>query len=258
MDELCTKAISSYLETLRVSFETVVTDKGCVLITPFLRSDNEYVELELIVQPEGKVLITDNSDTIAYLFIHGLNVGRSRGLKRLLTQIADRFDVRIERNEIFKLADLDSLGEAIYSILNAVQDVSYLIYKKVRRGPVSFFEEVEKFLIINEVRYDPQFPVQGKSYVHNFRFHLNDRKHMLVEPLTATSPHAALVRAERLAFWWMDIGDLQPQYRKVVVLDDEGKREPVWHERPRSVLEQYSDVVVLWSHRERLLGVIEE
>jgi hypothetical protein len=258
MDKLCAQAISSYIEALRASFEVIPTDKGCVVVTPFLRSDNECIELEFIVQPEGKLLITDNSDTINYLFVHGLNVSRSRELKRLLSQIASRFNVQIESDEIFKLTDFDSLGESVSSMLNALQDVSYLIYKKVRRGPVSFYDEVEKFLISHEVRYDPQFPVQGKSYVHNFRFHLDDRKHILIEPLTATTPHAALVRAERLALWWIDISNLHPLYRKVAVLDDIGKRETVWHGRPNSVLEQYSDIVILWSKKERLVKTVSE
>lgn len=258
MDRLCEQAISSYVEALRASFEAIPTDGGCVVITPFLRSDNECIELDLITQSEGKILITDNSDTVAYLFVHGLNVSRSRELRRLLTQIASRFNVQIESDEIFKLTDIDSLGESMNSMLNAIQDVSYLIYKKVRRGPVSFYEEVEKFLIGHEIRYDPQFPVQGKSYVHNFRFHLDDRKHILIEPLTATSPHAALVRAERLAFWWTDIGGLHPQYRKVAVLDDIGKREPLWHGRPSSVLEQYSGAVILWSKKQRLFETVSE
>lgn len=258
MDKLCEQAISSYIEAFRASFEATPTDRGCVLVTPFLRSDNEYIELELVAQPEGKILITDNSDTIGYLFVHGLNVSRSRELGRLLTQIASRFSIQIENEEIFKLTDFSSLGESMCSMLSAIQDVSYLIYKKVRRGPVSFYEEIEKFLISHEVRYDPQFPVQGKSYIHNFRFHLNDRKHILVEPLTATSPHAALVRAERLALWWIDIRDLQPQYRKIAVLDDIGKREQLWYGRPSSVLQQYSDAVVLWSKKEWLVETISK
>ena len=74
MNRLCEQAISSYVEALRASFEAIPTDRGCVVITPFLRSDNECIELDLITQSEGKILITDNSDTIAYLFVNGLNV----------------------------------------------------------------------------------------------------------------------------------------------------------------------------------------
>jgi hypothetical protein len=143
-------------------------------------------------------------------------------------------------------------------MLNAIQDVSYLIYKKVRRGPVSFYEEVEKFLIGHEVRYDPQFSVQGKAYRHNFRFHLDDRKHILIEPLTATSPHAAVIKAGRLVYWWVDIAAVSPRYRKVAVLDDTGKREGFWHGEPISALEAYSDAVVLWSKKERLVETISE
>lgn len=138
------------------------------------------------------------------------------------------------------------------------QDINYLIYKKVRRGPVSFYDEVEKYLIKNEIRYDPQFPVQGEASLHTFRFHVNSNRNMLVEPLTATSPHSALDRAERLAFRWVDIRSMHPAYNKVAVLDNTGKRESIWTGKPVTTLEKYSDKVVFWSNKEKLLENITQ
>ena len=193
---------------------------------------------------------------MGYLFVNGLNVNRSRELKQILGQVASRFHVQIEQDEIFVLAEPKSLGLSMHLLLNAIQDVSYLIYKKVRRAPVSFYDEVEKFLIANDVRYDPRYSLQGKAYVHTFRFHLNHRGHTLVEPLTATSPHAALVWAERLALWWIDIREFHPEYKKLTVLDDTKNRESFWEGRPTNVLHEYSDTVIAWSKKERLLEAV--
>jgi hypothetical protein len=258
MDELCKRAISEYTNTLKGHFECVQTEKGCLLITPFLRSDNEYIEIELSEQPDGNIILTDNAETIAFLNVHGLNVNRSRDVRRALVTIKKRFNIEIENDEIYTLAQPDSIGESIDFLLNAIQDASYLIYKKVRRGPVSFYDEVEKYLIQNEIRYDPQFPIQGKAAIHTFRFHLNDRRRMLVEPLTATSPPAALDRAERLAFRWVDISFAHPEYHKTAVIDNTGKRESIWEGKPINTLEKYSDTLVLWSKKDQLLRAIAQ
>lgn len=258
MDNYCSEAISSYLDRLRETFEIVPMDKGCLIVAPFLRSDNSYFEIELLQQPNGKILLTDNADTISYLFIQGLNIRRSRELRRLINNIAARFNVDIQKDEIFKESDVESLDSSMESMINAMQDVSYLIYKKLKRGPVSFYDEVEKFLMSNEVRYDPQYQVSGRSYTHKFRFHMNEDRRMLFEPLTATSHHVALVRAERLAFWWVDIREVHPEYRKIALLDDIEKKESFWFGKPRDVLEEYSDKVVVWSNKQDVLETVLE
>lgn len=256
MDNLCNNAISAYINTLNKHFECVQTETGCLLITPFLRSDNEYIEIELIVQPSGDIVLTDNADAIAFLETHGLNINRSRDMKRQLVSIQRRFNVNIENDEIYITTNMDSLGESIDALVNTIQDVSYLIYKKIRRGVVSFYDEVEKFLIKNEVRYDPQFPVQGASSLHAFRFHLNGTRNKLLEPLTATSPHSALDRAQKLAFRWVDVRDIRPVFNKVAVLDNTAKRESIWEGTPTNILKEYSDKVVLWSNQEELLNTV--
>ncbi len=256
MDKICHDAIASYINTLSSSFRVVPAEKGCLLIMPFMRLDNEYIEIELAAQSDGKILITDSGDTFGYLFINGLLINKSREFKRTIKQIAGRFNVQIENDEIFKLADIASLGESLNNVICAVQDVSYLIYKKMLRSPTSFPDEVEKFLIGSKVSYDPNFTVQGKSYLHTVRLHLNGDRHMLMEPLSATSAHVALVKAERLAFWWTDIKKVEPKYRTVSVIDNVGKRDPFWVGKPFNVLEEYSDHVALWSKKDQLLELV--
>ena len=253
---LCTQAISSYLERLKGSFQAMPTDEGCIIVTPFLRSDNECIELELIPQPDGRILLTDNADTIDYLFVNGLNIERSRDLKRNINRISERFGVEIVEGEIFRISDPLSLGATMQSVLSTIQDISYLIYKKQKRGPTTFDEQVEKFLIGHEIRYDPRFEVRGKAYGHTFRFHVNDTGHKLIHPLTATTSNAALAKAERLAFRWGDIQALWPEYRKVAVLDDIEKKAELWVGKPLHALQSYSDEVIQWSSKERLLEVL--
>jgi hypothetical protein len=97
---------------------------------------------------------------------------------------------------------------------------------------------------------------QGKTYSHTFRFHVNDTGHTLIEPLTATTSNAALAKAERLAFRWGDIQALWPEYRKVTVLDDIENKAELWIGKPSDALQGYSDEVIRWSRKERLIEVL--
>jgi hypothetical protein len=251
MDKICEKAISALMEKLGSLFRVTPTDSGCFIVTPFLRSDNEAIEIEIIQQPNN-YLLTDGCETIDYLFVNGLSVWRSREIGRMLKHIGERWGINVSHDEISKTTDLENLGSAMYSILGAVQDASYLIYKKQHKTPVTFDDEVEKFLIGHEIRYDAHFRVTGKSRERNFRFHVNGNGHALIHPLTATSPHSAMVKAERLALWWVDIRDLKPRYHKIAVIDDVGSKKELWEADTIRELKEYSDDVVLWSNNESL------
>jgi len=255
-NELCSQALKAFLQSLRESFDILPSEEGCVIVTPFLRSDNECVEIELIPQPNGGVKITDNCETIDYLFVNGLNISRSKELQRQIRRITKRFGVDLSGDEFVRLVNFGELGDAIHSFLGAVQEASYLIYRKVRRPPVTFDEQVEKFLIANDVAYDTEFKLQGKTREHIFRFYINERHQMLAEPLTATSYHAALVKAERLAYRWIDIRDLWPVHQKVAVIDDLDKRSEFWVGNPLNILLEYSNHVIRWSQNEELMMVL--
>lgn len=254
--DYCAQAIEAFLETLRNSFEILLGDEGCILVSPFLRSDNECIEIELITQSNGEIKITDNCDTLDYLFVNGLNVGRSKELQRRVGHIAKRFGVELHGEEVIRMSVPNELGRAIYSFVGAVQEISYLIYRKLRRPPPTFDEEVEKFLIANNVSYDPDFKLQGKSRENTFRFHINKQHQMLLEPVTATSYHAALVKAERLAFRWVDIRDLWPIYRKVAIIDDIEVKSQLWVDHPLKILAEYSNLVIKWSQNQRLIEAL--
>jgi len=251
-EDYCSQAVEAFLKTLRDSFDMLPSDQGCIIVSPFLRSDNECIEIELMAQPNGEIKITDNCETTDYLFVNGLNVSRSKELQRRVRHISRRFGVELSGDEVVKVVTANELGHAVYSVISAVQEISYLIYKKLRRPPPTFDEEVEKFLISNNVAYDPEFRLRGRSREHTFRFHINEQHQMLLEPVTATSSHAALVKAERLAFRWVDVREIYPTYRKVAVIDDIEVKAQFWIDHPLNILHQYSDRVIRWSQKEEL------
>jgi len=256
MTDECRKAIESYLERLRGSFQVRDSQDGCIVVTPFMRRDNDFIEVALVSQPDGSILVTDYAETVDYLALEGLNIHRSREARRCLDQTARRFNVEIVDDEIRAIAAPDTLGETFERVVQAAQDVAYLVYRRLRRPAPTFDEKVERVLIGEGIKYDPEFRVEGVARTHTFRFYVDSEKNALLQPLSATSPHSALVKAERLAFSWFDIRDPWPNYRKIAVVDDEKGKERLWSPDALTTLETYSDLVIRWTRYDELVPAL--
>jgi len=248
----CKRLVERYLSELEGAFQVYDTEGGCVIVTPFMRRDNDMIEIGVEPMPDGRLLLTDYGETLAFLNLTGVNVSRSLDAKRVVAQTAKRFGVEIAEDDISVYATQNELGPALKGMIDAVNDISHLVYKRQRRPPLSFDDKVEKVLISNAFGYEPNFPVQGRTELHRFRFYVNGRFHALVEPVSATSAASAHAKAERLAFRWLDIGGTGSEFRKLAILDDEGPRGTLWRGRPIEVLSGYADGVVLWSQIEQL------
>jgi hypothetical protein len=252
MVDNCAELVRNYLSSLEGSFSVQETADGCVIVTPFMRRDNDFIEIGVERMPDGRLLLSDYGETIAFLNLSGVNVARSSELKRILAQTARKFTVEIQEDDISAYATDEALGKTLKNVIDAVNDVAYLVYKRQRRPPTAFDDRVEKVLISHDFPYEPNFPVQGKTELHRFRFYVDGRFQALIEPLSATSPTSALAKAERLAFRWLDIGEARQEFRRLAVLDDDGPKSSLWSGKPLEVLSGYADGVVLWSGIEQL------
>lgn len=253
---LCQEALDNLVWNLRDGFDVEPTETGCLLVTPFMRSDNEHIQIEL-TDLGNRVVISDNGETADYLFVNGLDPDRSRIVRERIRQIAARFLVTWSGGELFRESTVEGVAESFWKVLEAAREVGTLIYKKAHRAPRTFDEEVEKELIAHEFAYDSDFEVPGKSTVHRIRFYLKGNRNILIQPLTATSPHVARAKAKQLAFDWVDIEEGGGRYRKIAVVDNV-KDPALWAEDAVSILETYSDNVVLWANKPEFSRILSE
>jgi hypothetical protein len=257
MRKLNEQAISQYVETIRNLFEMREFEQRRLIITPFTRPDGEYIELELMPQDDGKVLITDNCSTVDYLFVNGVDVERLE-FRALLSLITRGFGIEISEEEIYKDASIDSLGYDFHRVLNAILGISFLIYRgrlPQLRGLPQFRIRVREFLKITEIPYEPVH-IKGKLITHPF---LCVRGESLIEPVTADTEHKALQEAMILGFKWIDVKAGGNKYRKIAIIDiddAESKKAAYWKNGPIKILDELSDKVVPWYERESLEKVL--
>ena len=253
----CGTVVETYLQFLSSEFTIVPREDECLIVTPALRPDNEYIEL--VIKPEnGNVFrVTDECRTLDYLYLNGLNLERNTKLYNYAAKLADQRGVRLSSSELFAVAESRMLGAAIHALLDATQAITYLIYRRSHRSRPTFKDEVEVYLISHEVIYHPGSIVQGKANVHKVSFHINSRRNLLVEPLTASTLSSARQKAKLWAYQCLDIRAVAPHYRHAAVIDDsKDKWETLWSDdEVRKPLKDYSDYIIRWSNKTQLIDL---
>lgn len=252
----CQGVVSSYLTLLGAGFVADTYDAGgCRIITPFWRTDGDHLELFVVPSSDNRVFISDEGQTVDWLFSIGLDVETSEARQESLEKIAHSYGA-ILRDGVLRIeTDSQRTVQSIHLFLQALLAASQMTAQRVQRTAKTFRDEVENFLIENQQQYRAGFSVIGKSTEHRIDFYLNSGRNMLVETISASSTSSARDRVLRVAFEWVDIRESGWEYQRVALIDDSGdKWEQIWqNDRLRAPLENYSNRVIYWSQKEKLL-----
>ena len=245
----CEQLVSRYIDHLQGNFATRPTDEGCLIVTPFIRPDGEFVELTAeILDSNGDVQLSDMGDTIGYLYVNGLTL--SRTVMGEARDICRQFDVRLNGTELVAVSGRQQeIGDVFHQLLQSVLAVTDLIQRRRPQMRVHFDSEVESLIILSGTTYDSGYEVQGRDDKRTIKFHVNSDRNLLIQPLTAVSAGNALSWSERWAYRFHDILVVNDSWRCVAVLDDRGRRSAIWTASALAPLQDYS---VMWSDRGRL------
>ena len=255
--DVCAGVISRYMEALSDDFKAIPSDSGCFLLTPFDRPDGEGIELEIETLPSGHILISDMGDSLGYLYINGLTLSQTVLAK--IKCIAMSYGVSLEASTLNIETESESAGQALHQIIQSVLSVTDLIQTRRSAGTnkIRFDNEVESFIIYSGVTYDAGFEVRGKRENHEFRFHVNSEKKLLIQPITASSETAAHTWAERWAYRFRDVIDVEETWNMFAILDDRSEqsgRADIWTPNSLAPIEEYA---IPWAERDRLTELLQ-
>ncbi|MEB2351832.1 MAG: DUF1828 domain-containing protein [Burkholderiaceae bacterium] len=252
----CRGLVSSYLTLLGAGFTADAYDAdGCRIVTPFWRNDGDHLELFVVPSSDNRVLISDEGQTVEWLYSIGLDIETSDARQESLEKIAHSYGAILRNGTLRIETDSERTVESIHLFLQVLLAASQMTAQRVQRAAKTFRDEVENFLIENQQQYRAGYPVTGKSTEHRIDFYLNSSRNILVETISASSTSSARDRALKVAFEWIDIREGGWDYLRVALIDDsDDKWEQVWqNERLRAPLESYSDRVIYWSQKAKLL-----
>ncbi len=148
--------------------------------TPFVGLMNDHIEI-FVKKEGGRILLSDDGETINNLSMMGINVMKSSSRKSILEKIKLNYDVDVKNGELMTVADDSSFPERKHALLSAIQAVSDLKYTANTNIVSMFSEEVGNYMDSLDMIYTPHFNIQGKTGMNFvFDFQIAGRKSELV------------------------------------------------------------------------------
>lgn len=218
--------------------------------TPFVGLMNDNIEI-FVKNTEGKILLSDDGETIWNLEMSGVNISKSPSRKKIIQNIENNFGVKIINDEIIAEANRDNFYKRKHSILQAIQQISDLKMTAKHDIVSMFSEDLKQYLDNNDVLYTPQIILLGKSGLNfNFDFQTIGKKQ---ETVIKTYNQLGKQNVTDLLFGINDVRDARQEstgkeLHCVVVVNDMDK-EP--KKEYLNALREYNCKPLLWSEREK-------
>lgn len=156
------------------------------------------------------------------------------------------------------------MSQRIHFLITAILRVNDLWMSNTPQSFSDFFELVKEFFDSQDISYSPNISIPGKTIEHpiDFLVPLKKGKENLIKLMGSPKKQSAKL----ISFTWLDIQELRPASRKIVILNDvspDADNELKTREMSDdtiSILEAYSHNILKWSERgntdiNQLLGV---
>ena len=264
--DICANVVSQYIQRLLSDFEATKSDNGCFLLTPFRKPDGEGIELELESLPNGDIRISDMGDTISYLFVNGLTIGKP--VMDRIKYISALHGVSLEHSIMNIEIRPESAGDALHELIQAVLAATDLIQTRRSTTPrrIRLDTQVESLIKFSGATYETDYEVPGAHEKHKFRFHLNSGRNLLLQPLTAPNASDAHNLAERWAYRFMDVIRSDDRWHPIAILDDRTPRvnvdtteksnaQLIWTPDAIAPIQEYA---IPWSDKPKLAKLLAQ
>lgn len=216
------------------------------ITTPYLDRNNDYIQI-YAQRNNGDYLLTDDGWVLDDLIQSGCNLDSPKR-QSLLKMTLNGFGVQLKNGQLQILASPDNFALRKHNLVQAMLAVNDMFYLAAPVVTSLFYEDVIKWLDLNEIRYTPKVKFTGKSgYDHLFDFVIpKSRKYP--ERILKAINHPTKEAAQALAFSWIDTKDVRPpDSRAYAFLNDiEFQVSP----SVTSAIRNYDAYPVLWSRRD--------
>lgn len=252
-DDSCEVVIGELADVFRSQLELHRVDDGCVIVTPLTYPDMDAIEL-FVQRAADSYRISDDGNTLNMLFVNGLALERNKTLMAEAVCLASDHGVALHESELVVDATPGKLGEASLDLLNAIQGIGYMLYRRRHGRRATFARKIEELFLTHRTEYSPNFAVRGKASLNRIRFHVNSDRNLLIEPVSANTVTSARDKAVKVAYKWSDIQNGYNDRREycpfklVSVLDDRDERgRAIWSDTEAiTPLMTYSDTLIRW------------
>mgnify|MGYP005904860043 CR=1 FL=1 len=232
--------------------EVLLNPKTSRITTPFLDFDSDAIEI-YIDRTDGGYYITDDGATIANLDFYNLGVRPGTHRDEILTTIVRSFGVtRSDDGQLYVIADDKNLGLKMHLLIQCVSKISDMLMLSENTVKTIFSEDVRQFFIENDIFFNSDISVQGKSsYYTSYDFVIPNSKSFPERFVTAINhPTSSMFR--QAIFFWDDVRPNRPADSLLYLIVNDDKRK--MSATDKTALNNYGIKHIAWSKRNQNLA----
>jgi hypothetical protein len=253
MSAECRKLVDDYVNWLKSRITIAEVNGVCEITTPFLDRHNDRIQIYVQRCGEG-LRLTDDGYTIGDVESSGCHLD-TPVRDRLVKTILNGFGVTLgEDGELFVESSEASFPQKKHALIQAILSVHDMFMTAPPRVMSFFWEDVQRFLDANNVRFTPSVEFTGKTnFVHKFDFVI-PRSRKQPERIVRAINSPSRDTASSLIFAWTDTREARPpKSRALAMLNDTEKdisQEIV------SAFQHYDIEAIPWSKRNDFVPIL--
>jgi hypothetical protein len=112
------------------------TGSGFMVTTDWRLPNDDRIEIYVrtVGEREDLYLVTDGGNLFSFLFSHGIDLNKDERAKKVLSRIAETYEIKVVEFQMAKGANDSDLHHAIRMLLEAIKDASYLLWQRLDQG----------------------------------------------------------------------------------------------------------------------------
>ncbi len=215
------------------------------ITTPFLDRHND--QLQIYAKSEGdRFILSDDGNTIKDLEMSGCAIDTPKR-KQILQTTLNGFGISLDGATLKTKANQSNFSFRKHAILQAILAVNDLFHLASSNVKSLFKEDVEAWLLLNDIRFVPNVQLAGKSgYQHYFDFAIPKSRAASERIVRAISNPSKDTALNFITAWNDTLQQRDEDAKAVAILNDNDK--PV-AEAVLEALQQYEIRTVRWSER---------
>ncbi|HJD66944.1 MAG TPA: DUF1828 domain-containing protein [Rickettsia endosymbiont of Bembidion lapponicum] len=215
------------------------------ITTPYLDRHNDYIQIYL-KQEQDYYILTDDSETIDDLEQSGCSLDSPRRQK-FLNITLNGFGIHRNQNELFVKTSYQNFALSKHNLIQAILAINDMFY--LARSSIThlFYEDVQSWLDISNIRYSEKTSLIGKSGYNRYFDFLIPKSKNAPERILQTVGSCTKDKANNIIMDWMDTKEARPSEAKAYTLINDN--EKIAYDNFQEALKNYDITPILWSKR---------
>jgi hypothetical protein len=241
------KMVDDYANWLKSEIVISKYNEYYELTTPYLDRFNDYLQIYVKQDENGKITMTDDGYIIGNLLSSGISFKSGSKRKFMLDKIIRNYSLHLDRTAITTVADAQNFPQRKHLMVQAMLAIDDMFETRPENIKDFFIEDIQAFFDSNEIYYTRDFSLIGKTgSLYNYEFHFQRAKYKSERFCKAINRVRESNRNSTI-FNWIDTQEKRNnEGQLIVMLNDEN----VVNDTDITAFKQYNIESVLFSRKQ--------